>query len=130
MRARSEARNCLHGTSLENSEAVPARPPGRAPEEKCLDHRHGTRSTAQTFVVEALASVPVSSAIESPVVGTIWKILIAVGDDVAKGDDVMILESMKMEIPVEATAAGTIAAIAVAEGNNVDEGDTLAIIGD
>jgi acetyl-CoA carboxylase biotin carboxyl carrier protein len=64
-----------------------------------------------------------SSVVQSPVVGTVWKVLIAVGDLVAKGDEVMILESMKMEIPV-----GTVMAIAVAEGDPVGQGDTLATI--
>jgi acetyl-CoA carboxylase biotin carboxyl carrier protein len=69
-----------------------------------------------------------SSVVQSPVVGTVWKVLIAVGDLVAKGDEVMILESMKMEIPVEAEVAGTVMAIAVAEGDPVGQGDTLATI--
>jgi acetyl-CoA carboxylase biotin carboxyl carrier protein len=42
------------------------------------------------------------------------------------GDEVIILESMKMEIPVAATRAGTIRRILVAEGNAVKLGDALA----
>ena len=37
---------------------------------------------------------------ESEVTGNVWKILLEVGADVAEGDVIMILESMKMEIPV------------------------------
>lgn len=69
-----------------------------------------------------------SKNVNSPVVGTAWKILVAVGDTVAEGDDVMILESMKMEIPVEAEAAGVIASLEVAEGDTVAEGQLLATI--
>ena len=69
-----------------------------------------------------------SSPIESPVVGTVWKIETEVGNDVSVGDVVMILESMKMEIPVEAEEAGVIEKIAVNEGDTVSEGDTLATI--
>ncbi|MCL4113732.1 UNVERIFIED_CONTAM: hypothetical protein GTU68_063612 [Idotea baltica] len=69
-----------------------------------------------------------SNSVNSPVVGTAWKILVAVGDTVAEGDDVMILESMKMEIPVEAETAGVIASISVAEGDSVAEGQVLATI--
>ena len=64
----------------------------------------------------------------SPVVGTVWKITVAVGDTVAEGDDLMILESMKMEIPIEAEADGTVTEIAVAEGDAVEEGQHLATL--
>ena len=67
-----------------------------------------------------------STSVKSPVVGTVWKIQIAVGDTVAEGDDIMILESMKMEIPVEAEASGVLASLAVAEGDTVAEGQLLA----
>ncbi|MBT5139932.1 MAG: acetyl-CoA carboxylase biotin carboxyl carrier protein subunit [Acidimicrobiaceae bacterium] len=70
-----------------------------------------------------------SSPVESPVVGTVWKIEKEVGHAVGIGDVVMILESMKMEIPVEAEDAGVIENIAVVEGDSVGEGDTLATIG-
>ena len=60
--------------------------------------------------------------IEAHITGNVWKIQVAVGDSVADGDEVIILESMKMEIPVEAPAAGTVAEIRVAEGDRVAEG--------
>lgn len=66
--------------------------------------------------------------VKSPVVGTVWKVGVAVGDTVTADDDIFILESMKMEIPVEAEAAGTVTAISVAEGDQVAEGDALATI--
>ncbi|MCP5368501.1 MAG: acetyl-CoA carboxylase biotin carboxyl carrier protein subunit [Hyphomicrobiales bacterium] len=68
--------------------------------------------------VDALASVT----------GTVWKIEKNVGDSVAEGDEIMILESMKMEIVVEAPAAGTIAEITVAEQDPVDEDQVVAVI--
>ena len=48
------------------------------------------------------------------------------GDNVADGDTLVILESMKMEIPVLAEADGTVAALHVAEGDVVQEGDLIA----
>ena len=66
--------------------------------------------------------------VESPVVGTVWKIEAEIGDTVQADDVIMILESMKMEIPVEAEAAGTIMSIDVSEGEAVAEGDMLATI--
>ena len=52
----------------------------------------------------------------------------AEGDNVADGDTLVILESMKMEIPVLAEAAGTVTKLAVAEGDVVQEGDLIAVI--
>jgi len=62
------------------------------------------------------------------ITGNVWKIEKQVGDVVAEGDSVVILESMKMEIPVEAPASGTIASILTEEGVAVDEGAVLATI--
>jgi biotin carboxyl carrier protein len=62
----------------------------------------------------------------SDVAGTVWKITAKPGDAVAEGADVVILESMKMEVPIGAPAAGTIGEILVAEGDTVGEGDVIA----
>ena len=61
-------------------------------------------------------------------VANVWKVLVSPGDDVAEGDTLCILESMKMEIPVEATAAGKVASVGVTEGGVVQEGDVIATI--
>ena len=66
--------------------------------------------------------------IEAHITGTVWKIEVAVGDAVAEGDTVAILESMKMEMPVEAEDEGTVKEIAVSEGQAVSEGDTLIVL--
>ena len=63
------------------------------------------------------------------ITGTVWKIEKQPGDEVAEGDTIVILESMKMEMPVEAPVAGKISAIKVKEGEPVDEGAVVAVIG-
>ena len=68
------------------------------------------------------------TAVEAQITGNVWKIVKAVGDSVAEGDELIILESMKMEIPVEAPVAGRLAEIRVREGENVEEGAVLAVI--
>ncbi|RYF32342.1 MAG: biotin/lipoyl-binding protein [Comamonadaceae bacterium] len=70
-----------------------------------------------------------SSNLESIVTGKVWKIEKAVGDAVAVGESVMILESMKMEIPIESPVAGVVKSIAVAEGESVNEGQVLGVVG-
>ncbi|MCA1322310.1 acetyl-CoA carboxylase biotin carboxyl carrier protein subunit [Bacillus tianshenii] len=63
--------------------------------------------------------------IEASMAGTIWKILVEVGDEVTAGQTVIILESMKMEIPLEAAVDGKVASINTAEGDFVNDGDVL-----
>lgn len=67
--------------------------------------------------------------VRAHITGSIWKVECAVGDAVAVGDEVMIIESMKMEMPVEAEDAGTVTEIRVAEGDSVEEGDVLVVLG-
>ena len=57
-----------------------------------------------------------------------WKIEVAVGDQVDEGDTVVILESMKMEMPVEAEDPGTVKEISCEEGQSVQEGDVLVVL--
>jgi len=64
----------------------------------------------------------------SEVAGTVWKIETKVGDAVAEGQPLLILESMKMEIPVEAPHAGTVAEIRVNEGDPVEEEMILVVL--
>jgi len=70
----------------------------------------------------------VSKEVLAEMVANVWRVLVGVGDDVAKGQPICILESMKMEIPVEATASGIISELNVAEGTTVQEGDVIAVI--
>ncbi|EOO27542.1 acetyl-CoA carboxylase biotin carboxyl carrier protein subunit [Bacillus cereus BAG1X2-3] len=57
--------------------------------------------------------------------GNVWKIVVGVGDTVEEEQDVVILESMKMEIPIISEEAGTVTKINVQEGDFVNEGDVL-----
>jgi acetyl-CoA carboxylase biotin carboxyl carrier protein len=59
---------------------------------------------------------------------SVWKIEAAPGQQVAEGEVLMILESMKMEIPVESPRAGTVKSILVAEGEEVQEGQTVLVL--
>ena len=69
------------------------------------------------------------AAVEAHITGTVWKIECQVGDEVAEGDTVVILESMKMEMPVEAEDPGTVTEIRCEEGQSVQEGDVLVVLG-
>jgi biotin carboxyl carrier protein len=66
--------------------------------------------------------------VKSEIAGRVWKIETKPGGQVAQGDELLILESMKMEIPVLATAGGTVAEILVQESDAVAEGQTLVLL--
>ena len=66
--------------------------------------------------------------VESEVTGKVWKVEVGVGDRVAEGDTLVILESMKMEIPVESPQAGTVAELLVAPDQPVQEDQVVAVI--
>jgi acetyl-CoA carboxylase biotin carboxyl carrier protein len=66
--------------------------------------------------------------VKSEIAGNVWKILTKPGDKVEAEGDLMILESMKMEIPVQSPKAGTVKEIRVAEGEAIAEGQLVAII--
>ena len=82
--------------------------------------------TASESVTAAI--VPAMANIEAHITGNVWKIEVAVGDEVADGDTVVILESMKMEIPVESEDDGTVKEIRCEEGQSVSEGDVLVVL--
>ncbi|SFS49770.1 acetyl-CoA carboxylase biotin carboxyl carrier protein subunit [Marininema halotolerans] len=63
--------------------------------------------------------------VQASMAGTVWKVLVAVGDQVEVGQDVVILESMKMEIPVQAEAAGVVKEIKIEEGSYVGDGEAM-----
>jgi len=66
--------------------------------------------------------------IRAEMVANVWKVVASVGDPVAEGDTLVILESMKMEIPVIAESDGTLSKLAVNEGDVVQEGDLIAVL--
>ena len=66
--------------------------------------------------------------VEAHITGTVWKIECEVGQEVAEGDTLVILESMKMEMPVEAEDEGVVSEIRCQEGAAVAEGDTLVVL--
>ncbi len=66
--------------------------------------------------------------VESEVQGSVWKVEVAVGDRVAAGDVLLIIESMKMEIPVESPVAGVVSELRVTVEAAVDEEEIVAVI--
>ena len=70
-----------------------------------------------------------SGEINAPMPGLIVDVLAQVGDEVAEGDTVIVLESMKMQNELKAPRAGIVESLQCASGDTVDKNQLLAIIG-
>jgi biotin carboxyl carrier protein len=66
--------------------------------------------------------------VRAEITANVWQVRVEVGQEVAEGDELVVLESMKMEIPVLAPIAGTVADIKVVPDTQVHEGDVIAVI--
>ena len=69
-----------------------------------------------------------STEVTAPMSGSIWKLLVKIGDQVSEDDELIILEAMKMEIPIYAPADGKVAEIKIAEADKVEANAVLIIL--
>ena len=67
--------------------------------------------------------------VNSPMPGSVFKIVTREGQSVTAGETLLILEAMKMEIEVAAPTAGTVKQIAVSEGNTIETDQLLVMLG-
>lgn len=65
------------------------------------------------------------TTVKATMAGTVWKVLVTEGQHVTAGEDVVILESMKMEIPIAAETDGIVKKVLVAEGDFINVDDDL-----
>ena len=66
--------------------------------------------------------------VRAELVGMVWKVLVKPGDSVEADQELIILESMKMEIPVIAPRAGTVQEVKVKESDVVAENQVLVVL--
>lgn len=66
--------------------------------------------------------------VKAPMVGKVIEVVVEPGAAVDAEDDLVVIESMKMEIPVGAPQAGTVREVRVSAGDTVQEGDVLLIL--
>jgi biotin carboxyl carrier protein len=66
--------------------------------------------------------------VRSEITANVWQVRTEVGATVGEGDELMLLESMKMEIPVTAPSGGTVVEIRVAPEARVREGDVVVVL--
>jgi urea carboxylase len=67
-------------------------------------------------------------AVESPVAGNIWQVLVKPGDKISAGDIVCVLESMKMEIEIPSPESGIVKAVKRQQGQSVAAGQAIAVL--
>lgn len=77
----------------------------------------------------APAPVADGTKVTAPMPGTILDIKVAVGDTVAAGQAICVLEAMKMENDVNAPVAGKVLSINATKGSQIDTGAVIAVIG-
>lgn len=63
--------------------------------------------------------------VRASMAGTVWKVMVQPGDRVTARQEIVILESMKMEVPIQAEKDGVVAAVRVKPGDFVNQGDLL-----
>lgn len=85
------------------------------------------RHSGPTPVAPTSASVQATSknSVVAPLAGSVAKVLVAEGDEIAEGQVVVLLEAMKMETEITAPHAGTVIAVHVAPGDAVQGGQAL-----
>ncbi|MED3552297.1 biotin/lipoyl-containing protein [Cytobacillus praedii] len=66
--------------------------------------------------------------ITSSMAGTVLNIMVGNGDEVTAGQEVLMIESMKMEIPIESQTEGKVSEVRVNIGDFVNEGDVLFVL--
>ena len=82
-------------------------------------------AAAPTSASVAPAASGPGTSVPAPLSGDVIKVVVAVGDTVAEGDLVLVLEAMKMETEIRSTSAGTVTEINVKAGDAVKVGDSL-----
>ena len=66
--------------------------------------------------------------VEAPAPGKILRIYAEANTPIAKGDRLLMMEALKMELPIVAPVGGTVKALNVSVGQTVEAGDPLAVI--
>lgn len=84
-----------------------------------------TAVSAPVAAPAAAAPTGAGNPIPAPLAGNVFDVVVAVGDTVAEGDVILILEAMKMETEIRSPAAGTVSGISVKAGDAVKVGDTM-----
>ena len=114
---------------VESAKASTVSKPQVSPAPKSANSAMITPSTTTPSPRIAPAPSTSGSSVKCPLPGTVLSVKVAVGDTVAAGQTLVVLEAMKMENNIDADRAGVVKQILVQQGATVMEGDVLIVIG-
>ena len=80
---------------------------------------------ASTTAASSGEATPVKAALP----GNVLKVLVSIGDNIAEGDVLAVVEAMKMETEIKSPVSGTVKSVEIEVGNKVNTGDVLVTIG-
>lgn len=97
---------------------------------RSIGHAAAPAYAAAPAAAAAPAPAPAASggAVVSPMPGSILDVRVNVGDTVAEGQVIVMLEAMKMEIEIKAETAGVVSAVNVKKGDMVESGSVLVTL--
>lgn len=98
------------------------------PEKKKVVLGNASQTPASDDSVAGAANVNTANALKAPLPGVVTEIKVEVGNEVKKGDVVIVLEAMKMANNLEAEKDGKVTAICVKQGESVMEDTPLVVI--
>lgn len=90
-----------------------------------IDVKDGLSEGDSTASASTSASEGKSEEVKAPMPGSIFKLKVAAGDSVNEGDELLIMEAMKMEVPVKAPVGGSVTSVNIGVGDVVSSGQTL-----
>lgn len=104
---------------------------GKAYVVKVTDGGDVSQLSATSVAVPATAAVATGTgkAVPAPLAGNVFDVLVKVGDSVAEGDVILILEAMKMETEIRSPSSGTVTEVNAKVGDAVKVGDSLIALG-
>jgi 3-methylcrotonyl-CoA carboxylase alpha subunit len=89
-----------------------------------------TELTRPTYEADTADAAGDGASIRAPIVGRVAKVFVKVGEAVAKGDRIAVVEAMKMEHVLHAPRDGMVASVPVEEGEQVVQGALVAVLGE
>ncbi|MCG8572863.1 MAG: biotin/lipoyl-binding protein [Spirochaetes bacterium] len=90
-----------------------------------IDIKEGVEVTGTAPTDKSQAATSDNKSVKAPMPGNVLKVDVKVGNSVSEGDQLLILEAMKMETPIKAPCNGVITSITVTQGDPVDAGQVL-----
>ncbi|MBR0273604.1 MAG: acetyl-CoA carboxylase biotin carboxyl carrier protein subunit [Bacteroidaceae bacterium] len=105
--------------------AVPQTAPAEAPAQKPAAPQPSAPQPSTSKPAPAAAPAAGAHTVDAPLPGTIKQVLVAVGQEIAAGDTVVVMEAMKMENNITAEFGGKVTAVKVAVGDQVQSGQAL-----